>query len=240
MSLYNVGKEISMETNEKDTVNISNEEIMAERARVATKQQNMEEPGPKFAKAHKGATEAQVMAERERIAARQQDMIANFQWTDDAEEGTEIQPELTTDQMLDAVDKVVRYCVANLDISHYDEMTWSLGMTVPQAVHEVIQNRFNNVWTLESRFEQFDSLKSLFADRCMTSPFKDELDKKLNELFPTESEFSHENPANEWEINSASIEDEEDCISVGIIGDESESSESGVYVSFGISKCPTP
>lgn len=182
-------------------------------------------------------------------AERQAELLAKFQFKDDdeEEEGLEQQPEWEDEQITEAVASIVDYVSKNMDLTHYDSLNWSLRVPVPDLVHPVVEERFSNRWSLDSRIQQFDRLRGAFEEAALHPDLKSKLDAKLLELFPTQGKIGTrgegelvrdvytQTPVGAWEVSHAILEDEDDFIIVEVDGEEAEK-DSPVAVILELSK----
>jgi len=175
-------------------------------------------------------------------------LLDGFKWQGKIkEEGIESQPDLSLETITEGITAIIDYIVKHMSVNDYEEMSWSMRVKVPCVIHLIVEERFNDRWNLESRFEQFDRVKSAFDDVCLHSDVKYKIDAKLQEIFPSVGKIGvieegderreqfTQTPVGEWEFVNAVIDDEDDLI-VGIVGEEPEVSDDCIFVTLEIAK----
>lgn len=188
-----------------------------------------------FKAAHKISEE--VVHKQEQKLKDIQEQMKEFKWADEEKNGYASQPEVDQPEVNSCIERIVDYVSCHLgldDMSYSENEATLLSCSVPISVHSLLASRFDNRYSFESRIEQFDKVRNSFADACLHSDLKKQLDKQVMELLPTVGNIqgttssniaipSHTvTPSSAWEVVDARLDDDDELI----MGDPDQDDES--------------
>jgi hypothetical protein len=109
----------------------------------------------------------------------QKDKIKHFNWTEDEQEGTEAQPGIAiAEDVVECAKSIASYVLETLDTSHYDSGRFVIS--IPLGTHRLLQERYNPVWTDDSRAKIFELVRGVFS--ATVDADKDVLTDRINQI----------------------------------------------------------
>lgn len=100
-----------------------------------------------------------------------EERLAQFSWSNDLEDdenqdATELH--FSSDEVDSCVDILTAYIFKNMSLKHFhgiDDEGMHFTIPVESTVHILLESRFNEEWTLDSRIDMFDVVNKSLSDR---------------------------------------------------------------------------
>jgi hypothetical protein len=132
--------------------------------------------------------EPMTREEMQKSVDKAADLIINFSWEEEAideEEGTETL--VVADEVVsECADKIVEYVAEHMNFDEFNtyETGIEISVPVPLSVHELLDLRFDNTFTLDSRIEQMDKVGTVLESIILHPESSAKLNAKLQTLLP--------------------------------------------------------
>ncbi len=120
------------------------------------------------------------------------DRLANFEWSDDGGTEDELDEldgsplEYGADAINECVNLLSKVLLKNLHKNNVTDLKTGVGfsITVDQNLHSLLKERFSNIWTLTSRIQMFEVLRSELVAEFADVPVRQELNAKIQKVLP--------------------------------------------------------
>lgn len=139
-------------------------------------------------------------------------LMDQFQW--DSEDSESEESLITTPENIQqCAIAVVDYVAANIekgDINATETGGIEITLLIPLTVDPLLEERFNEKWSIESRAEQIDKVKDAIDALVLQAEIKQKLDTSLTKIIPPAQAV--------WEVVFVSLDDDDVTVDSGIVG----------------------
>lgn len=116
---------------------------------------------------------------------QKQSMLDNFAW-DSEEESENHQPGFELiESMLECTEASATYILKNLEKKHFsidNQMKFIIPLN--SSIHPLINERWNEEWTMDSRISIIHLFRMLLAQFCQEETYASQLNRRINDVLP--------------------------------------------------------
>lgn len=154
--------------------------------------------------------EQEAAEERERKLAEMQQKVQEFQWDDEEEENEEALPLNVSPEAVDHCSRyLASYLLASLNTEHFQGSdAEGMKFVVPISHtdgHAVLEERYSEEWTLESRIQAFEAVREQLSADFSNPDRRTLLNHRITDAFP---------PSHRKKFNSGEVQIHDDAIVV--------------------------